>query len=145
MGSLEGDTTERLHFHFSLSCIGERNGNPLQCSCLENPRDEEAGWATVYGITQSWTRLKRLSSSSSYMVLGFPSGSAGKESVCNVGDLGSTPGLGRSPGEGNGYPLQYSGLENSMDSIVHGVTKSQTQLSDFHSLIYRVKKSKIPL
>ena len=54
------------------------------------------------------------------MVLDFPSGSAGKESVCNVGDLGSTPGLGRSPGEGNGYPLQYSGLENSMDSIVHG-------------------------
>ena len=66
------------------------------------------------------------------MVLGFPSGSAGKESVCNVGDLGSTPGLGRSPGEGNGYPLQYSGLENSMDSIVHGVTKNQTQLSNFH-------------
>ena len=66
------------------------------------------------------------------MVLGFPSGSAGKESVCNVGDLGSTPGLGRSPGEGNGYPLQYSGPENSMDSIVHGVTKSQTQLSNFY-------------
>ena len=57
---------------------------------------------------------------------GFPGSSAGKESACNVGDLGSVPGLGRSPGEGNGYPLQYSGLENSMDCIVHGVTKSQT-------------------
>jgi len=58
--------------------------------------------------------------------LGFPCGSAGKESACNVGDLGLIPGLGRSPGEGIGYPLQYSGLENSMDCIVHGVTKSQT-------------------
>ena len=65
MGSLESDTTERLHFHFSLSCIGEGNGNPLQCSCLENPRDGEPWWAAVYGVTQSWTRLKRLSSSSS--------------------------------------------------------------------------------
>ena len=63
MGSLELDTTERLHF--SLSCIGEGNGNPLQCSCLENPRDRGACWATVYGVAQSRTRLKRLSSSSS--------------------------------------------------------------------------------
>ena len=57
--------TERLHFHFSLSCIGEGNGNPLQSSCLENPRDRGAWWAAVYGVTQSRTRLKRLSSSSS--------------------------------------------------------------------------------
>jgi len=64
--------------------------------------------------------------------LGFPCGSAGKESTCNVGDLGSIPGLGRSPGEGKGYPLQYSGLENAMVSIVYGVTKSLTQLNDFH-------------
>ena len=63
---------------------------------------------------------------------GFPCGSAGKESACNAGDLSSIPGLGRSPGEEKGYPLQYSGLENSMDHIVHGVVKSQTQLSDFH-------------
>ena len=56
--------TERLHFHFSLSCIGEGNGNPLQCSCLENPRDRGAWWAAVYGVAQSRTRLKRLSSSS---------------------------------------------------------------------------------
>ena len=64
--------------------------------------------------------------------LGFPGGSAGKESTCNVGDLGSIPGLGRSPEEGNSYPLQYSGLENSMDCIVHGVARSRTRLSDFH-------------
>ena len=59
-------------------------------------------------------------------------GSAGKEFTCNVGDLGSIPELGRSPGEGKGYPLQYSGLENYMDCTVHGVAKSQTELSDFH-------------
>ena len=64
-GHEESDMTERLHFHFSLSCIGEGNGNPLQCSCLENPRDGGAWWAAVYGVAQSWTRLKRLSSSSS--------------------------------------------------------------------------------
>ena len=50
MGLLESDTTERLHFHFSLSCIGEGNGNPLQCSCLENPRDGGASWAAIYGV-----------------------------------------------------------------------------------------------
>ena len=64
--------------------------------------------------------------------MGFPCGSAGKKSACNAGDLGSIPGLGRYPGEGKGYPLKYSGLENSMDSIVHGVAKSWTRLSDFH-------------
>ena len=64
-GHEESDMTERLHFHFSLSCIGEGNGNPLQCSCLENPRDRGAWWAAIYGVTQSQTRLKWLSSSSS--------------------------------------------------------------------------------
>ena len=64
-GRTESDTTERLHFHFSLSCIGEGNGNPLQCSCLENPRDGGAWWAAVHGVAQGRTRLKRLSSSSS--------------------------------------------------------------------------------
>ena len=64
-GHEESDMTERLHFHFSLSCIGEGNGNPLQCSCLEKPRDGGAWWAAVYGVTQSHTQLKRLSSSSS--------------------------------------------------------------------------------
>ena len=62
-GRKESDTTERLHFHFSLSCTGEGNGNPLQCSCLENPRDGGAWWAAIYGVAQSWTRLKWLSSS----------------------------------------------------------------------------------
>ena len=68
----------------------------------------------------------------------FSGSSAGKESACNAGDPGSIPGLGRSPGEGNSYPLQYSGLENSVDCIVHGVPKSQTQLSNFH---FNVKSS----
>ena len=75
------DTTERLHFHFSLSCIGEGNGNQLQCYCLENPRDGEAWWAAVYGVAQSWTQLKRLSSSSSIRLIlkGFPGGSVVKK------------------------------------------------------------------
>ena len=63
---------------------------------------------------------------------GFPGSSAGKESTCNAGDPSSIPGLGRSTGERIGYPLQYSGLENSMDCIVYGITKSQTRLNDFH-------------
>ena len=69
-GLEESDTTERLHFHFSLSCIGEGNGNPLQCPCLENPRDRGAWWATIYGVAQSRTWLKRLSSSSSRSLTG---------------------------------------------------------------------------
>ena len=58
LGLLRVDTTERLHFPFSLSCIGEGNGNPLQCSCLENPRDDGAWWAAIYGVAQSRTGLK---------------------------------------------------------------------------------------
>ena len=68
-----------------------------------------------------------------FVLLGFPCVSAGKESTSNAEDLGLIPGLGRPPGEGKGYPLQYSGLENSMDCILHGVTKSRTSLSDFHT------------
>ena len=64
-GRWGSDTTEWLHFHFSLLCIGEGHGNPLQCSCLENPRDGGAWWAAIYGVTQSRTRLKWLNSSSS--------------------------------------------------------------------------------
>ena len=73
--------------------------------------------------------------------LGFPGGSAGKESTCNAGDLGLIPGLGRSPEEGKGYPLQYSGLQNSVDCIVHGVTESRVRLSDFHFYWYRREKT----
>ena len=121
-GREELDTTERLPFHFSLSCIGEGNGNPLQCSCLENPRDGGVWWAAVYGVAQSWTRLKRLNS----MIVG-------KESACSAGDLSSIPGSGRSPGEGNDKPLQYSCLENLREggvwwAAVYGVTQSWTRL-----------------
>ena len=70
-------------------------------------------------------------------LIGFPDSSAGKESTCNAGDPGLIPGSGRSPGEGIGYPLQYSGLENSMDCMVRGAAKSWTRLNDFH-LIYSV-------
>ena len=74
--------------------------------------------------------------------MGFPCGSAGKESACNVGDLGSIPVLGRSPGERKGYPIQYSGLENSMDCINHGVTESGAWLSNFHFNLDSILKSK---
>ena len=73
-GLEESDMTERLHFYFSLSCIREGNGNPLQCSWLENPRDRGAWWAAVYGVAQSWTWLKRLSSSSSSRKMGKKQG-----------------------------------------------------------------------
>ena len=179
MGSLESDTTERLHFHFPLSCIGEGNGNPLQCSCLENPRDREAWWAAVNEVAQSRAQLKWLRSSSNldlanhfhsfcsgnyhrrnlhyqndwlqykFMIsnlswaslaaqqpfcsslvgsLGLPRWFSGKESTCSAGVAGLIPGLGRSPGERNVIPLQYSCMENAMDrgawqATVHGVAK----------------------
>ena len=84
MGSLELDTTKWLHFYFSLSCIGEGNGNPLQRSCLENPRDGGAWWAAVYGVTQSRTWLKRLRSSSSNLWNGVPRWHSGKEFACQL-------------------------------------------------------------
>ena len=71
-GREESDMTEQLHFHFSLSCIGEGNGKPLQCSCLENPRDWGAWWAAVYGVTQSQTRLKQLSLGQKYFEIYLP-------------------------------------------------------------------------
>ena len=89
-GHEESDMTERLPFHFSLSCIGEGNGNPLQCSCLENPRDRGAWWGAIYGVAQSQTRLKRLSSSSSnYFWL--PWWHNGKESACQCKRLWFNP------------------------------------------------------
>ena len=120
---------------------GEENGNPLQYSCLESPHGQ---WSLVgYSLNRvgkSQTQLKRLSMHiqrvlTRFRTLGFPGGSDGKESACNVGDLGSIPGLGRSPGGGLGNPLQYLCLENPMDRGVwlatfHGVAKSWTQLSN---------------
>ena len=109
----------------SLSCIGEGNGNPLQCSCLENPRDSGAWWLPSMGshrVGHDWSDIAAAAKIDS----------AGKESTCNAWDLGSNPGLGRWPGEGKGLPLQYSGLENSMDYIVHGIANSQTRLNNFH-------------
>ena len=85
-GRWESDTTERFHFHFSLLCIGEGSGNPLQCSCLENPRDRGAWWAAVYGVAQSLTWLKWLSSSSSssYKPAGLPWASLVAQMVKNL-------------------------------------------------------------
>ena len=123
--------TARLHFHFSLSCFGEGNGNPLQCSWLENPRDGGDWWAAVYGVAQTRTRLTWLSN----LIPGFP-GAVVKNLPANAGDagdMGLIPGLGGSPAGGNGNPFQYSCLKNSMDrgawqATIHGVTKSQTWL-----------------
>ena len=80
--------TGRLHFHFSLSCIGEGNGNPLQCSCLKNPRDSGAWWATAYGVAQSQTRLMRLSSSGSKEKM-YSTKNAYKEKKAQINDLNS--------------------------------------------------------
>ena len=138
-GRQESDTTEWLHFHFSLSCIREGNGNPLWCSCLENPSDGGAWWAAVYGVTQSRTRLKWLSSSSSSKEewsiaisynMGLPGSLVSKESACSVGDLGSIPGLGRSLGEGNGNPLQYFCLKILWTEEPGGLQSMESQESD---------------
>ena len=87
-GREESDTTEQIHFHFhfSLSCIGEGNGNPLQCSCLENPRDRGAWWVAVYGVAQSRTQLKQLSSSSSSSVYCMSSLNYFTMLSCNKGE-----------------------------------------------------------
>ena len=84
------------------------------------------------GKDSSWTKISSNHLAMIFPTQGFPCGPTGKESTYNAEDLGLIPGLGRSPGEGNGYLPQDSGLENSMDYIVHGVTKVQTRLSDFH-------------
>ena len=156
-GCEEWDTTEWPHFHFSLSCIGEGNGNPLQCSCLENPRDWGAWWAAVYGVAHSRTRLKWLSSRRSHLVNdllipspkcsgnytpspdygGFPGGASSQEPTCQCRRPKRRrldPCDGKIPsGGGRVNPLQYSCLKNPMDrgawrATVHRVTQSQTQL-----------------
>ena len=122
--------TERLHFHFSLSCIGEGNGNPLQCYCLENPRDRGAWWTAVSGVAQSQTRLKRLSSSSR-KYHGLPGGLVVKNPPAEGGDAYLILGLGRSHSIANGNLLQWPCLEIFMDrgawwATVHRVEKSWT-------------------
>ena len=96
-GHKESDMTERLHFHFSLSCIGEGNGNPLQCSCLENPRGGRTWWAAIYGVEQNRTRLKRLSSSKQDDMNGwgyFPESPGVKSPCCHCRGDGPNPWLG---------------------------------------------------
>ena len=95
---------------------------------LKNPL---AMWETWVGFL-GWEGPQGKGCATTPVLLGFPGGSAVKESACNAGDLGLIPGLERSPGEMIGYPLQYSGLEHFMDCIVHGVAKSRTRLSDVH-------------
>ena len=111
-------------FHFHWIPVAQLLKNPL--AMQETPR------------FNSWVRKIpwRRDRPPSPIFLGFSCGSAGKESACKAGNLGSTPGLARSPGEGKGYPLQYSGLENAMNCIVHGVTKSWTRLSNFHFYLF---------
>ena len=98
--------------------------NTYRCNLFDNYSTK--GKKTWNCVRAKFSILLKLSSLQSELIMGFPCGSAGKESACNAGDLGSVPGLGNSRGEGKGYPLQYSGLENSIDCIVHGITKSQT-------------------
>ena len=106
---------KRHRFNPWVKIPGGRHGNPLRYSCLENPKDREAWQATVHGVVKIWTRLKQLSMHAPILRLGFPGDSDDKESACNAGDPGLIPGWKRNPGEGNGYPLQYSYLENSMN------------------------------
>ena len=112
-----GWVLKRVLMHFPDSSVGKES------AC--NAGDP----SSIPGSEKNQWRRNRLPT---LVFLGFPCGSAGKESAHNVGDLGWISWLGRSPGEGNGYPLQYSGLENSMDYIVYGVAKSRTRLSNFH-------------
>ena len=115
----------------------EGKGNPLQCSCLENPRDRGAWWAAVYGVAQSWTQLKRLNSSSSNEL---PKWAVIENLPANVGDtrdVGLIPGSGRSPGMRNDNPFQYSFLENSMgkgasQATVHGVANESDTTKHAH-------------
>ena len=108
----------------SLSRVGRDKKHLLERHLLE--RDSSPQYCQILRI------LEPIGKERDSLCLQFFYGSAGKESGCNVGDLGLIPGLGRFPGEGKGYPLQYSGLENSINYIVHGVAKSQMFNSDFH-------------
>ena len=146
--------------YFLLQCMKVKSESEVTQSCLtlSNLMDCSLPGSSIHGILQArvleWVAiafspvLYSRSLLITCFIVGFPCGSAGKESTCNVGDLGSIPRLGRSSREGQGYTLQYSGLENSMDCIVHGVTKNQTWLTfifTFHFLIYSSVYMTIPV
>ena len=132
---IDGDTmetvTDVLFLGSKITADGDCSHEIKRCLLLSFADSSIGQEVTQFNswVRKSHWRRDRLPTS---VFLGFPCGSTGKESACNKGDLGSIPGLGRSLGEGKGDPLQYSGLENSMDCTVLGVTNSQTQLSDFH-------------
>ena len=131
----------RSSFGSSADAAGEGARRIPSNEASGAPKREDS-WISAEGSVTSgkqcrnWTggkKCRRVGSAwLAFLCEGFPGSSTGKESACNVGDLGLIPGLGRSPKEGKSYPLQYSGLENSMGCIVHGVRKSQTRLSNFH-------------
>ena len=124
--------TERLHFHFSLSCIGEGNGNPLQCPCLENPRDGEAGGLLSMGshrVGHDWSNLAAAAAPVA-VTWGFLGGTSGKESACQrrwFKSRSSIPGSDRSSGVGNGTPLQYSCQEIPWTQEPGGVQSMASQ------------------
>ena len=117
-----------VHAGHILTSTPWNNGASLVTQRLKNPAMRETP-GSIPGLGRSPGEGRGYPPP---VFLGFPGGSAGKESACNAGELGSIPGSGRCPGEGKGYPFQYSGLEESMDCIVHWVADSQTRLSDFH-------------
>ena len=119
---------------FKIEMYFTYKGFPHSSVSKESACNCRRPWFNSWVRNICWRRDRPLTP----VFLGFPCGSAGKKSTCNVGDQGLIPGLGRLPGEGTAYPLQYAGLENSMDCIVHGVAKSQTLLSDFHLTIFLV-------
>ena len=152
-GLEEPDTTKQLHFHFSLSCTGEGNGNPLQCSCLENPRDGGAWWAAVYQVAQSRTRLMRLSSSSSRrgLLMGFPGGASGKGPACQCRKhkrCGFDPWVGKIPWRRAWQPTPVLMPRESQDrgalqAMVHRVAKSQIRLKQLSTHAQRTFKRQI--
>ena len=132
---------EGIFLWSSLWELGRAPGSQTHKSirvCLRSAPPPEVFNSQTY---LHWASSNQLQFRFSTLILGFPCGSAGREFTYNAEDLGETPGLGRCPGEGKGYPLQYSGLENSMDCTVHGVAKSRTRLSEFHFHIHSASGS----